>query len=250
MIERKSLESSETKYDKWHQEMSSKEQEDVLSLPWYNTVYKLLPDLSGKRILEVGCGRGVFSNYLKNKYPSAQIIAVDFSESAIAIAKQKFGGMDGLNFQVANAENLPFVSNSFDYYVSCETLEHVLDPAKMILEIKRVLRADGKFIVTTENYLNAYLLVWLKCWLTNKPFESGCGVQPNENFFLYPIVKKMFRSAGLRLTHTQTNYLQWMVLPGVNPGRLCIKEIQFPPLKYLLKPFGRHATYMGINKTE
>jgi len=174
----------QSQYDLWHEQMAANEQNDVLSLPWYKTVAKSLPDLNGKSIIEVGCGRGVFSNYLANKYPGAKITAIDFSESAITIAKNNFFNVPNLHFEVGDAESLVFKEDQFDFYNSCETLEHVFQPQKMIREAKRILVQGGHFVITTENYFNAYLLVWLKCWLLRKPFASGCGIQPNENFFI------------------------------------------------------------------
>lgn len=233
------------KYNNWHQKMSSHEETDILNLPWYKTVVTLLPDLSQKKVLEVGCGRGVFANYLANLYPEATIVAVDFSSTAIEIAKQTYHDQSNLEFRVENAEALSFESEQFDWYISCETIEHVYRPVQMIKEIKRVLKQDGRFVVTTENYFNAYALVWLKCWLQNRPFESGCGIQPHENFFLFPQLLLWLRKHGLRVTTTRSSHIQWLVLPGVAPAKLCTFNVQGAILQWLLKPFGRHFTYMG-----
>lgn len=231
-------------YNEWHIGMAQHEEEDVLNLPWYKTVVNLLPDLNGKKILEVGCGRGVFSSYLATKFPQATIIGVDFSESAIRIATQRYK-KDNLDFLVGDAELLQLPSAQFDYYISCETIEHVFHPIKMISEIYRVLKPNGIFILTTENYFNAYLLVWLKCWIQNKPFESGCGIQPHENFFIFPMLLRMFKRSNLKITHTQSNHHQWLVLPGVSPTKLCSTNFSSPFLRWLAKPFGRHFTYCG-----
>jgi ubiquinone/menaquinone biosynthesis C-methylase UbiE len=233
------------RYDEWHQTMSSHEETEILNLPWYKTVISLLPDLSGKKILEVGCGRGVFANYLANQFPDATIVAVDFSSTAIDIARHQYDAQQNLSFRVENAESLSFSEDSFDWYISCETMEHVLRPELMMKEICRVLKPRGQFVVTTENYFNAYALVWLKCWWQNKPFESGCGVQPHENFFLFPQVLSWFRQNGLHIDKTQSNHYQWLVLPGVAPSRLCTLEVRGKFLQWLCKPFGRHFTYRG-----
>lgn len=231
-------------YDNWHQSMALHEEEDILNLPWYKTVVSLLPDLNGKKVLEVGCGRGVFANYLASRFPQAQVVALDFSKNAIEIASQRYKS-ENLIFYVGDAESLQFQSMEFDYYISCETIEHVFHPDKMIAEIHRVLKKGGKFIFTTENYFNAYLLVWIKCWIQKKPFESGCGIQPHENFFIFPMILDMLRKSKLVVTQTQSNHYQWLVLPRVGPDKLCTKDVHSPILKFLFKPFGRHYTYCG-----
>lgn len=231
-------------YNGWHEEMSLHEEEDILKLPWYNTVAGILPDLSGKKVLEVGCGRGVFANYLASRFPRAIIVGIDFSGSAIEIASRRYK-KENLSFYIGDAEALQFRSMEFDYYLSCETIEHVFHPNKMINEINRVLKKGGQFIVTTENYLNAYLIVWLKCWILKKPFESGCGIQPHENFFIFPMLLQMFRKNNLTITGTQSNHYQWFLFPRISPHRLCTTNIKSDFLKWLFKPFGRHFTYCG-----
>lgn len=232
-------------YDQWHVIMSQSEENDVLNLPWYKTAIELLPDLSNKRIIEVGCGRGVFANYLALRYPTAEVVAVDFSSQAIQIAKVNYANQNNLQFHVGDAEALPFESSEFDFYISCETIEHVFHPDKMIAEIHRVLKKGGKFIFTTENYFNAYLLVWIKCWIQKKPFESGCGIQPHENFFIFPMILDMLRKSKLVVTQTQSNHYQWLVLPRIDPAKLCTNDVRSPILKFLFRPFGRHYTYCG-----
>jgi ubiquinone/menaquinone biosynthesis C-methylase UbiE len=235
------------KYEDWHASMSVNER-SIFSLPWYQTVLRLLPDLSGKRIIEVGCGRGVFANYLATKYPGAKITAIDFSEKAIEIAKENYRHVPNLTFEVGNAESLHHCDRSFDFYISCETLEHVHAPQKMIGEIRRLLVPNGRFIVTTENYFNAYLLMWCKCWLLRKPFDSGSGIQPNENFFLFPMITRWVKKSSLTMTHTESNHYQWLLLPRVSPVKLCTTDFKSRELKWLFKPFGRHFTYVGTSR--
>lgn len=69
--------------------MSLHEEQGILNLLWYKTHISLLPGLNGMKVLEVGCHRSVFANYLSERCPQAQIVAFDFSESAIGIALQK-----------------------------------------------------------------------------------------------------------------------------------------------------------------
>jgi len=235
------------KYEEWHAMMSANES-SVANLPWYQTAFKLLPDLNGKKVIEVGCGRGVFASHLAAKYPEAKITAIDFSEKAIDIAKQNYQNVPNLTFEVGNAESLKLPDSTFDVYVSCETIEHVATPQKMIAEIKRVLAPGGQFIVTTENYFNAYLMEWFKCWLLRRPFNSGSGIQPNENFFIFPMLLRWLRRSSLTITHTESNHFQWLLLPGVAPAKMCTIDVKSPLLKGLFKPFGRHFTYVGMRQ--
>lgn len=234
-------------YNKWHATLTQQlDKEQLLTEPWYRTVMQLLPDLNNRKVLEIGCGRGDFSVWMAKQFPDAEITGTDFSSTAVEIAQQK-AGLDAKNlgFQVENAEHLSFPDNSFDYIVSCETMEHVFHPDKMAKEIFRVLKPGGRFILTTENYFNGMILAWIKTWVTGKPFDSGSGVQPHENFFVFFKVRKYFKKAGLKIIHTESNYFQWLLLPATSPTKLCTKDFKSTFLKKLFKPFGRHFTFLG-----
>src|SRR5580704_9188771 len=89
--------------------------------PWYFTVRRLLPDLNGARVLEIGCGTGDFSVWLARKYPRAEVTGIDFSETAITIASRRLTEKQpNLSFVVADAEDLRFPNASFDWVISCE----------------------------------------------------------------------------------------------------------------------------------
>ncbi len=237
----------ENLYNNWHKDLGSTQNRfDTLKDPWYQTVMQILPEINGKKVLEIGAGRGDFSIWLAQKYPNAIIVGTDFSTKAIEIAKTKLSTNANLFFQVENAENLSFENSSFDWIISCETLEHVFNPQKMSDEIYRVLKPGGNFILTTENYFNGFILMWIKTWVTKKPFNSGSGIQPHENFFTFIKVKSFFKKSGLKITDTRSNHFQFLMLPGVSPDRLCVRSFQFSFLNILFKPFGRHFTYVGI----
>jgi ubiquinone/menaquinone biosynthesis C-methylase UbiE len=235
-------------YNEWHEGIGKSEDLfSTLEQPWYKTVKKLLPDdLSGKKVLEIGSGRGDFSLWLSVKYPEAHIIGTDFSSKAIELAQSKINSENkNIVFQVENAESLSFNDNSFDLIVSCETMEHIFYPQLMANEMSRVLKPGGSFILTTENYFNGMILAWIKAWLTGKPFESGSGIQPHENFFTFFIVRPFFKKAKLKIIHTESNHFQFLLLPRVNPRKLCVQDFKSPFLKRLFKPFGRHYTFIG-----
>jgi ubiquinone/menaquinone biosynthesis C-methylase UbiE len=236
-----------TQYDIWHVKRGEGEHAiATLTHPWHITVAKVLPDLNGRRLLEIGCGRGDFALWLAKQSPESDITAIDFSSAAIEIARERAAKAGGrVHFEVGNAQSLRFDSVSFDVIVSCECLEHVPRPERMIEEMHRLLKPGGLFVLTTENYCNGMVLAWIKSWLTKTPYDSGSGVQPLEHFFLYFLVKRMFKRSGLVVSHMESNHFQWLLLPRVAPALLCTEDFQSPILKRLFRPFGRHFTFSG-----
>ncbi|WP_104722761.1 class I SAM-dependent methyltransferase [Helicobacter mesocricetorum] len=94
------------------------------------------------KVLDCGCGYGQWSLALakQNKF----VYGIDIQERRIQIA-QKFSkefGVDNVSFQVANAENLPFGDNTFDF-VFCYSVIYMMDWKRALREIFRVLRGGG-----------------------------------------------------------------------------------------------------------
>jgi ubiquinone/menaquinone biosynthesis C-methylase UbiE len=234
-------------YDLWHQQRAAEESPQAeIIYPWHRTVARLLPDLSGAHVLEIGCGRGDFSLWLGRKYPRATITGVDFSDAAIAVAQGKLAtGVLNVCFAVDDAENLKFPAATFDYVVSCECLEHVPHPEAMAKQIWRVLKPGAQFTLTTENYFNGMVLGWIVAWWRQKQYDSGSGTQPHENFFLWWRVKKILERCGLRVEHMESNHFQWLLLPRIAPSRLRTQDFASSFWKRAFRPFGRHFTYQG-----
>ncbi len=238
-------------YDDWHRRMNDATKSDSpLDYPWYDSVYREIRDYPAGRVLEVGCGRGDFAIWLSENAPQFEITGLDFSTSAIAIAKETSASQkSSVQFVQGDAEALPFEDGAFDLVISCECMEHVPHPPQMAREMARVLKTGGKFCLTTENYLNGMLVGWLHSWLTGRPFNSGSGVQPRENFFLFWMVNGYLRSAGLRVAATESCHYQWLLLPRVDPAKLCTIQFRSRWARFLAKPFGRHYSFFGTKSS-
>lgn len=237
----------QTDYEQWHKDYNKNilDIDKLNMMKWHKTVLSFLDkDLSGKKMLEVGCGNGDFSNYLAVNN-NADILGLDFSTESIKIANQKkevFGAKTS-SFMVGDAQNISLPDNSFDIIVSCECLEHIPVPQKMVSEIFRLLKPGGMVVLTTENYFNAYAYHRLYLQMRGRPFDSGSGVQPLENFFFFWQVSNMFRKAGFRDTKTVSGEYVMLLLPGTDPKTFTIDEVKNPLMKKIMKPFGRRMTY-------
>ena len=102
-------------------------------------------DLSGKSVLEVGCGRGGGSSYIARYYDCEQVVGGDFSSSTVSVAKKLNKTIANLTFETADAENLPFADNSFDVVINIESSHCYSHVPSFIEEVARVLKPDGIF---------------------------------------------------------------------------------------------------------
>jgi SAM-dependent methyltransferase len=103
----------------------------------------------GMRVLDAACGSG-FGSQMLQAAGARQVVAVDVSAEALAGASARFGSR-GVHFLRANLASLPFPSASFDLVVSMETIEHVIEPRRVLAEFARCLRPDGRLVLSTPN---------------------------------------------------------------------------------------------------
>jgi ubiquinone/menaquinone biosynthesis C-methylase UbiE len=113
---------------------------DALNTPAF---LELLPDISGKRGLDVGCGEGHNTRLLAER--AAEMFAVDISATFVRFADESEKGTARrrIHYVVGSAQELPFAAEQFDFVTSIMCLMDVPDQARVLTEIHRVLRPKG-----------------------------------------------------------------------------------------------------------
>jgi 2-polyprenyl-3-methyl-5-hydroxy-6-metoxy-1,4-benzoquinol methylase len=106
--------------------------------------------VEGKTVLDLGCNTGYGTELLSRS--AGRVDGVDVSESAIAAARSTYRA-SGIEFQVIDGKSLPFDSGVFDVIVSFQVIEHIVNYANFIGEIRRVLAPGGVVVFTTPNAL-------------------------------------------------------------------------------------------------
>lgn len=102
-----------------------------------------------KRVLDIACGTGYGSNFLHGR-GAASVVGVDLSAEATRYASGRYKKL-GLEFLVADAQEMPFRSSSFDAVVTMETIEHLHNHKRFLQECHRVLSPGGTFVCSTPN---------------------------------------------------------------------------------------------------
>ncbi|MGQ0542149.1 MAG: class I SAM-dependent methyltransferase [Blastocatellia bacterium] len=97
-----------------------------------------------KNLLVVGCGAGMEAAILAQRL-DAKVTGIDLRGEFDPIAAQH------CELRIADATELEFENESFDFVFSYHALEHINDPVKALLEIRRVLKPDGGFWIGTPN---------------------------------------------------------------------------------------------------
>jgi ubiquinone/menaquinone biosynthesis C-methylase UbiE len=102
-------------------------------------------NLMGLDVLEVGCGRGGGSNYIKRHLKPRTMVGVDRSKKVLEFCNRKYS-VEGLSFKPGDAESLPFENDRFDAVVNIESSHCYGSMEAFFKEVKRVLRPGGYFL--------------------------------------------------------------------------------------------------------
>ncbi len=151
---------------------------------YYQYMYDRIPkQIEGKAVLEIATGPGLLAKHVA--YASKYMLATDYSEGMIKEAR-KGTYSDKLEFEVADATNLPYPNDSFDVILIANALHVMPSPEEALIEIDRVLKKDG--ILIAPNFVGHK--------------KSGTS-----KFFSY-----LLRLAGIRFENqwTDKEYLKWL----------------------------------------
>ena len=136
--------------------------------------------VSGERILEVGCGSGLFVRSLANAVGETGFVrGLDLSEQQIAVARSNCAGLDQVKLETGDALNLPFRNGEFDAVVTIQTLEYVPEVESAIRELLRVLRPGGRFINFATNWGSVF-------WNSNQPERMRAMLSAWDEHAPYP----------------------------------------------------------------
>tara|TARA_B100000586_G_scaffold167413_1_gene122065 strand:+ start:1367 stop:1966 length:600 start_codon:yes stop_codon:yes gene_type:complete len=122
-------------------------------LPSFSKPLQIL-DLNGdSTLLDVGCGTGIFLEILEKKFPYTKFSGLDPNQAMLAKASEKLSSK--VDLKIGNAESLPHDSQSFDWVVLSNCFGHINDQETALFEAHRVLRKNGKIIITdwTRDFL-------------------------------------------------------------------------------------------------
>jgi len=104
-----------------------------------------LGTLSGKRVLDVGCGKGRFARVFHQQEPEAELWGLDISEAMLKYVPE------GIRTRAGSMTELPFEDAFFDGAYATESLEHAVEIERAVSEICRVVKPGGRIAIIDKN---------------------------------------------------------------------------------------------------
>lgn len=117
-----------------------------------NVIKKMLSQITYSNVIDVGCGDGGLLEIVKNE---SNYTGVDISPTQLKAFKHmlKENQRTHVNLIRSDITKLPFPNHKFDLAFACDVLEHVLEPEKVLEEIRRIVKVDGHIIFSIPNEL-------------------------------------------------------------------------------------------------
>ena len=166
----------------------------IRRIEWRSMLEYLEPK-EGERILDVACGAGELS--LKIAEKGCKVYGTDISEGAIKAARS-LAERSGITceFRLGNAEILPYPDEFFDRVVCSSSLEHFKDDIKALKEMYRVLKPNGKIVLTTDSFTYP---------ISDELKEKHREIAYVVNYYTIEKLKERFEIAGFEMN--QGKYL-------------------------------------------
>ena len=212
----------------------------------------LIPDLDGKRVLELGCGSGHSLAYLWEMRNSRELWGLDFSEAQISFTKELLAkkGIPAKLFLSSMDENPGITENYFDLIVSIYSLGWTPDLSHTLALVHSYLKPGGIFIFSWEH--PAYRSLRYDAGIAKYVFETS---YLNE----VPVLNRSWRDVEIVINHRRlSTYLNAIIQSGLileqivesEPNTALAREQDFAPEKWYSVPRSKLMPTTFIVKAE
>lgn len=224
---------------------------------WMTWFFKQLNLPNNINILELGCGDG--SLWVKNldKIPKGwNITLTDFSQGMLKDAKKNLEKyVDRFNFNVVDAENIPYENENFDVVIANHMLYHLNDIDRALGEINRVLKKDGYFFASTvgKNHMKEMRdivrmvdesILKLEGFNLTKKFQLENGMKILKYYFDEISMKRYEDSLKITKVTPLIDYI--FSMPGNIEERF--NEYKYKKLEKILEEIIQNKGYIYITK--
>jgi ubiquinone/menaquinone biosynthesis C-methylase UbiE len=134
-------------FDRW----SDRYDRNLLQFFFFGPSHRMLLAAIGpedRRILDIGCGTGIFANRVLQRFPDTQVWGIDLSDGMLRQCQPRCEST-GRRFHLVqgNSERLPFKNDAFDLITCSHSFHHYPSQPRVVAEMHRVLRPGGRLLI-------------------------------------------------------------------------------------------------------
>lgn len=191
-------------------------------------------------VLDVGCGKGVLTNFYSQNFPNYTFYGLDYSYKAIKEGKKLF---PHLELCVANVYELPYLENFFDIVIMNNLIEHLHNPSLAIYQIKRCLKKNGGLIISTPS---RYRFENICRMVLRKKLKKMSPLHITE--YTLSQIRELLQCMGFRVVRIESQFRP----PSSFKGKILAVPHKF--FQIILKQWGKHhildqtVFYFAVNK--
>ena len=167
-------------------------------------------------ILDIGTADGLMLSNLKDTFPNATCVGIEYARDLIAYSENKT-----IHLIQGDAVVLPIKDNAFDVVIATAIIEHVSEPIQLIREAFRVLREKGIVIITTPHPF----------WEGIATYIGHLKEEEHHELITLSKLRSLFETVGFEIANAE----QFMISPIGLPFELTFEKIlKFFRLNFLL----------------
>lgn len=187
-------------------------------------------------VLEVGCGLGATLSRIQFQYPLSHVYGIELVPEVAQIG----GCVSSIVQGDIEKDEFPYGSIKFDYIILADVLEHLHEPERIILQLRRYLKEGGALLCSIPNLMNLSVIYPL---LQGKfeYAETGILDRTHLRFFTLESIFRLFSRCGFRIENLQSlgtdkwNEEEWRCLESILQIPGCAEKEQFLAWQYLFR---------------
>lgn len=175
----------------------------------WHELKKMLPDFSGKRVLDIGCGFGWHCMYA-SEHGASYVLGTDISEKMLSVAQEKTTS-SCVEYKNVAMEDLDFPENTFDVVISSLAFHYTPDFEAICKKINQCLSPNGIFVFSVEHPV--FTAYGTQDWIYDDNHKPSHW--PVDNYFFEGKRNAIFLGEEVVKYHkTLTTYLNTLLKTG------------------------------------